>query len=211
MGDHTDMPSHGGGRPAGFVREDAVEAAMNLFWKNGFLAVSAKDLADAMRIQRSSFYNSFGSREAVFMEALQRYAAHAPDAPLDAVAAGQLVIPVLVSTFREICRVRAADTEARGCLVCNGIAELVGVEESIGAVLEEALRRRIDVIQRLLRQAVRQRELASFGDELAAARTLVAFLIGLNTVSKVVRDERDLWHMCRHFLIGLGVPETALG
>lgn len=212
MGDQTDISPHGGlGRPASFVREEAVDAAMHLFWKKGFLAVSAKDLADAMGIQRSSFYNSFGTREAVFMEALRRYAAQAPDAPLDAVAPGQLVVPVLVSTFREICRVRAADAEARGCLVCNGIAELVGLEESVGPVLEEALRHRIVGIQRLLHQAVQQREVVPFVDELAAARALVAFLIGLNTISKVVRNERDLWKMCYHFLIGLGVTEASLG
>lgn len=198
------------GRPVGFVREEAVEAAMNLFWKKGFLAISAKDLADAMGLQRSSFYNSFGSREAVFVEALQRYSAQAPDVSLGNVAPGQPVVPVLLSVMRDVCHVRAADKEARGCLVCNGIAELVGVDESIGPLLGEAVAQRIDVIEQLLLQAVRQGEMAPFADAAIAAKTFIAFLIGLNTVSKVIRDEKQLWAMCRQFLTGIGVAEMAL-
>ncbi len=198
------------GRPVGFTRDDAVEAAMNVFWKKGFLAVSAKDLAESMGIQRSSFYNSFGSREAVYREALDRYSALAPDAPLDHVAPGQPVVPVLVSVMRHLCHVRALDTEARGCMVCNGIAELVGVEDFVGPLLKNAVKRRVAVLERLLRQAVRQGEIGALSDERATARAVVAFLVGLNTVSKVVRDEKQLWAMCREFLAGLGVSKAAL-
>lgn len=206
----TAPPTGKSGRPAAFTREDAVNAAMNLFWKKGFLAVSAKDLADAMDIQRSSFYNSFGSREAVFQEALSRYAAQAPDAPLDTVQPGQPVIPVIVSVLRNVCRVRAADAEARGCMACNGIAELVGVEETLGPLLAIATKKRTAVIAQLLRQAVRQGEMTLSSKADTAAEVFVAFLIGLNTVSKIVRDEKQLWAMCRQFLLGLGVPKETL-
>ncbi len=199
------------GRPPGFARTDAVDAAMNLFWKKGFRAVSASDLADAMSIQRSSFYNSFGSREQVFREALQRYAGQTPDAPLYRVRPGEAVVPILVSVLRDICRVRAADPGARGCLVCNGIAELVGVEKTIGPLLEDAMANMAGAVERLLRQAVQRKELTLPTDAATAAKSFVAFLIGLNTISKVVRSERQLWAMCRPFLRGLGVPGEALG
>lgn len=203
-------PEGRAGRPPGFVREQAVKAAMNLFWKKGLLAVSAKDLAEAMNIQRSSFYNSFGSREAVFIEALRHYAGQAPDAPLDRIMPGQPVVPLLVSTLRRICYVRAKDAEGRGCMVCNGIAELVGVEKSVGPVLEQAVRQRTLAVRRLLRQAVSRGEIGALRDEAATARAFVAFLIGLNTVSKVVRNENQLWAMCREFLATQGIPRTAL-
>lgn len=192
------------------MREQAIDAAMHLFWKQGFLSVSAKDLADAMSIQRSSFYNSFGSREAVFIEALQRYAAQAPDAPLHEFPLGQPVAPVLIAVLHEICRVRSADAEARGCLVCNAIAELVGVDQAIGSLLEEAVKHRTLVFRRLLIQAVRQGEIGPLADEEAAAAGFTAFLIGLNTFSKVVRDEKQLWAICRQFLRGLGIAEELL-
>lgn len=193
------------GRPAGFVREQAIDAAMHVFWKHGFPSVSTSDLAAAMSIQRSSFYNSFGSRVAVFLEALRRYGALAPDAALDDVRPGQPVAPVLVSMFREICRVRASDRAGRGCMVCNGVADLVGVDKKLGPLLARAVTDRTAVLERLLHQAAQQGEIPESSDCSALAGAMVTFMTGLNTISKVVRDEARLWTICQQFLAGLGV------
>ena len=65
-----------------FDREKAVEIAMNQFWKNGFEASSVKSLSQAFGITRSSFYNAFGSHEALFEEALALYFEQSPDQAL---------------------------------------------------------------------------------------------------------------------------------
>lgn len=200
----------GPGRPVGFARDKAVAAAMNLFWKRGYLDVSASDLAECMDIQRSSFYNTFGSREAVFREALHRYAKIAPDTALDRIEPGEPVLPALACVFRSICRVRARDRQARACLVCNSIAELVGVESELGPELARSVEQRVGRMAALLKQAVEQKELAAGLDIDGMAHALTAFLIGLNTISKVQRDEQTLWTMCLGFLRGLGVPQTVI-
>lgn len=196
------------GRPAGFARADAVKAAMNYVWKKGFLAASATELAEAMEIQRSSFYNSFGDREALFREVLALYGAQAPDAPLRQIQPGDPVIPAVVSVLRNVCHIRATDAEARGCLVCNGVAELAGIDDRIGALLEKAVKQQVALMERLFSQAVRQRELPAVDDIAGTAKSFVAFLIGLNILSKVVRSEKQLWASCRQFLLGLGVSKA---
>lgn len=198
------------GRPAGFSRDAAVKRAADLFWKEGYLAVTTRDLAAAMQIQRSSFYNSFGDKEAVFAEALEQYSRETPDALLESIGPGEPVIPAIVSVLRELCRVRAADADARGCLVCNSVAELVGVDERLGPILEAAIEHRIALMKRLFRQASEQREFEAEEDAAAAARAFVTFLLGLNVASKAIRAENDLWAICRTFLRGIGVDESAL-
>jgi len=198
------------GRPAAFSRQAAIEGAMNLFWRDGYLAVSASDLAEAMKIQRSSFYNSFGSREAVFLEALERYSKRAPDKILDRLEPGDPVLPAIVSLFRELCRQRAADAEARGCLVCNSIGELVSVDETLGPALLAAVEERVCIVERVLRQAIEQAEMVPPDDVTAAARAFVSFLLGINLLSKTVREESSLWATCRSFLLGFGVPRELL-
>ncbi len=202
--------SGAGGRPASFSRDDAIDRAMQLFWREGYLGVTARDLAAAMNIQRSSFYNSFDGKAAVFTEAMQRYLGNAPDRRLDAIGADEAVVPVLVATLRELCRVRAADPEARGCLVCNCVAELVGVDASLGDALEAVVDHRLRVMQRLFAQAVARGEFVPPVETDAAARAFVAFLMGLNLVSKVVRAEAELWSICRTFLLGIGIVEADL-
>ncbi len=63
----------GWGRPAVFDRDLALREAMNLFWERGYEGTSFDDLIAAMGISSSSFYNSFGSKEALYCEATQSY------------------------------------------------------------------------------------------------------------------------------------------
>src|ERR1700722_17890271 len=61
------------GRPRTFDRDEALEAAMVLFWRKGFAAASMNDLCDAMGVRSPSLYAAFGSKEALYLEAVDRY------------------------------------------------------------------------------------------------------------------------------------------
>jgi AcrR family transcriptional regulator len=61
------------GRPRGFDRDAALEAAMLLFWRKGFAAASMNDLCDAMGVRSPSLYAAFGSKEALYLEAVEHY------------------------------------------------------------------------------------------------------------------------------------------
>ena len=63
----------GRGRPAVFDRHTALEQAMKLFWERGYEGTSFDELIAAMGISASSFYNSFGSKEALYCEATRSY------------------------------------------------------------------------------------------------------------------------------------------
>jgi AcrR family transcriptional regulator len=61
------------GRPRGFDRDAALEAAMFQFWRKGFAAASMNELCGAMGIRSPSLYAAFGSKEALYLEAIERY------------------------------------------------------------------------------------------------------------------------------------------
>jgi AcrR family transcriptional regulator len=61
------------GRPREFDRDAALNAAMLVFWRKGFLATSLNDLCDAMGIRSPSLYAAFGSKEALYLEAMENY------------------------------------------------------------------------------------------------------------------------------------------
>ena len=62
------------GRPRAFNRDEAVVAAMLLFWEHGFESTSLAQLRAAMgNISAASFYAAFESKEALFREAVDQY------------------------------------------------------------------------------------------------------------------------------------------
>ncbi|HEY4201564.1 MAG TPA: TetR/AcrR family transcriptional regulator [Devosiaceae bacterium] len=65
----------GRGRPRNFDRMEVLDRALHTFWRSGFEATSMNDLVDAMGIVSPSIYAAFGSKEALFAEAVQHYRA----------------------------------------------------------------------------------------------------------------------------------------
>jgi AcrR family transcriptional regulator len=62
------------GRPRCFDASEALDAALQVFWKKGYEGASLSDLTAAMHIERPSLYATFGNKEELFLKVLDRYA-----------------------------------------------------------------------------------------------------------------------------------------
>ncbi|WP_148254449.1 TetR/AcrR family transcriptional regulator [Aidingimonas lacisalsi] len=61
------------GRPRAFDPDLALRSAMNLFWERGYEGATLTDLAAVMGINKPSLYAAFGSKEALFRQAVSLY------------------------------------------------------------------------------------------------------------------------------------------
>lgn len=192
------------GRTKTFDRDQAVVTVMNKMWKHGYEACSVKSISEKLGITRSSFYNTFGTREELFLEVLQRYFEQSPDRALEDIDGSKEVLLEICRVFNQACRARADDPEARGCLAINCVSELVGVNETLGPLLSEAVQASLKRFEKLLLLATEKGELPS-SDIQTTALALKNLLIGINVLSKVVTDYDTLWAPARQTLIGLNV------
>lgn len=177
---------------------------MNVIWKHGFEPSSVKALSELLGITRSSFYNTFGSREALLREAIPVYAAQSPDSPLYAPDVAR-ALPLICKVFRDICRARSGDPEGRGCLIVNAVCELCPDTEGLGAELADLVLGSAKNLERLLGIARDVGEIPKDANVHALALALQNLMIGLNVFCKVVRSEDELWLLARTTLTGLGL------
>jgi TetR/AcrR family transcriptional repressor of nem operon len=56
-----------------FNEVEAIQKAMEVFWKKGYNATSLRDLTDAMQINSSSLYNTIGDKQELFVRCVQHY------------------------------------------------------------------------------------------------------------------------------------------
>ncbi len=61
------------GRPRGFDKEAALDAALRVFWEKSYEGATLAELTEAMGINRSSMYAAFGDKEALFRLVMARY------------------------------------------------------------------------------------------------------------------------------------------
>lgn len=110
-------------RPIEFDVDRALDAAMEAFWVNGYDATSTEQLVTALGINRSSLYNSFGSKRELYLAALARY-----EGATAAIIAQTLRGPGPLAPRVRAALLRAAfgpgDGPPRGCFAGNTAAEL---------------------------------------------------------------------------------------
>lgn len=195
------------GRPTKFNRDDAIEIAMHTFWTKGYEPTSVSDLSTAMGITRSSFYNSFEDRECIFAEALKRYNDNDTDAPLEGKIPDLSAAEALHMFFDAICAKLAADPLGRGCLIMNCFIQASPGKPAppgVHAFLDTKLQQFTDRVD----DAKADGTLAKGTKSQMLAKNLLAYLIGLNVISKTVRDEDTLKAMARQFLENAGFKCT---
>ncbi|MCV0426518.1 MAG: TetR/AcrR family transcriptional regulator [Roseibium sp.] len=62
------------GRPRKFDEDETLDRIMLLFWKNGYSATSLDQIAETTGLNRPSLYAAFGSKKAMYLKIIERFA-----------------------------------------------------------------------------------------------------------------------------------------
>jgi TetR/AcrR family transcriptional repressor of nem operon len=137
----------GPGRPRGFDAEQALEAALALFWRQGYEQTSLDELTHAMGLSRSSFYACFGSKHGALLAAVERYC-DASLAELRALAEAESDPRLAARALVEA--VAAPEGGRRGCFLANCVTELAPHDPEVEALGRRQLARIEGLLAELL-------------------------------------------------------------
>ena len=114
-------------RSKGFVDVDVVRAARDVFWQRGYVATSLAQLQLATGLNKSSLYETYGSKRGLFDRAISSYLDEVIGpllAALEAPGAGRSALLNYFSVFAAVFRGPSESAATRGCFMLNTAVEL---------------------------------------------------------------------------------------
>ena len=166
------------GRPREFCVDEALAAALRVFWSKGYEGASLTDLTEAMGITRPSLYAAFGNKESLFRKALDLY-----ECEKMAYVGQSLEKPtareVAESMLRGSLENQTSSCEPRGCLgVISSVACGAEAESIRHEVLERGKIAKQALIERMER-AKAEGDLPAHVDVLGLTSFLYAIMQGM--------------------------------
>lgn len=173
------------GRPRGFDRALAVQQAMHLFWQQGYEATTLDQIKLAMGgISPASFYAAFGSKEALYREALAQYLA--THGQVMATLRDPSVAPrdAIEAALRRSARMQTAITHPSGCMVA--LAGTVGMETNKHLYEVARLERQAnrEAFRACVERAIISGDLDKEVEPGSLATMLEAFLLGISILAR---------------------------
>ena len=196
-------PSMTLGRPKEFDTEQALDAAMHLFWRQGYEATSMQNLLDTMQLSKSSLYQTFGSKHALFQQCIQHYrkmmTTGARQNLEQAPSARAFIEQVYLSLVD-----KAKDPNNRiGCLVMNTATELAQRDEDIARVIKQGTESFITMFYEAVKRAQLEGDIPPSKDAQSLAHYLLSSLAGLNAMVKAGAGKTVLNNVVKEILRSL--------
>jgi AcrR family transcriptional regulator len=175
---HSDASVAVRGRPREFDVDDALAAALRVFWQRGYEGASLTELTEAMGITRPSLYAAFGNKEALFCKALSLY-----EREKLAYVGAALEAPTARGVAERLLRgslaMQSSTCDPKGCL---GVISSVACGAEAESIKAQVVARRASsdaLLVARLQRALDEGDLPAGTDPAALARYLLAVMQGM--------------------------------
>lgn len=181
------------GRPRGFDREAALRLAMEAFWEHGYEGTSIGDLTARMGIRPPSLYAAFGSKEALFREAVALYEGMEGEPALAALREAPTAIAGIEAMLRANVRSYTAPDKPKGCMVVLAATTYTPSTEGIRDFLAEQRRAGTAAVRERLERGQAEGDVPPGADTAALAAYVMSVQFGLSLQARdgATREELD--------------------
>ena len=175
------------GPPKNFDADEALERARDLFWRRGYNGTGISELEATLGIGRKSLYDTFGSKRALYLRALEHYT----DSVIHRICRG-LENPEY-GPLENLARVldqlgrHHATPDSCGCLLGVAMAQADRADADLAALLRGYLGRLEQAFVRTIRDAQAEGTIAADVRPRDAARNLVALTQGMALMGRITK------------------------
>ncbi len=178
-------------RPRAYAIADVLEAAMEEFWRRGFVATSMADIYAATGLKPGNLYATFKDKDSLFRQAFEAYAVRFR-ATLPTDREGRAAIAAWLDIQAALA---IEDPERRGCLIINTIIEREAHSPETRALAESRMAEIRAFFARHVALAAASGELAAGTDEARLTDALVGAVVAIMSLGRAGADAIMIRHV----------------
>ena len=191
------------GRPRTFEDKDVIDAAVAVFSTHGYAGTSAQDLCNGTGLGRGSLYNAFGSKQALYEQALLRSHEQTMSAQLAILTQSGPVKERLHTLLLWGITEDLSQPEQHDAMVLFSALEQ-GSKDGTVANLNREYRQRLEqTLVLVFSEGQQNGELSNKASAIEMARGFMAGYYGLRVLSKNISDRKILEDVVAGLLINL--------
>ncbi|CUA97101.1 TetR/AcrR family transcriptional regulator [Pannonibacter indicus] len=168
------------GRPRALDRDVGLEIAARLFWERGYEGTSTADLTKAMGINPPTLYSMFGSKEALYRQALEFSIARESGRRLEILASPLPAYDALRLYLYDIADGDTQPGKPRGCMVSTAVLQHAEENASVAQMTAALREASMQILKTRFDRAVEERELPAETDTDTLARFYGAIIQGMS-------------------------------
>ena len=162
-----------------YNRNDALDAAMALFWRQGFESTTYDDLVQETGASRYGLYGDFGDKRDLYLAALDHYRDVMVTALLGGLERRDAGLSELVAYFERLGDGRLHPKRCPGCLFARAAMETASRDDAVAKRVKAHFTRQRRTFRRALENAKQADELPGGIDPERYAELLVGLVQGL--------------------------------
>lgn len=165
---------------------------MEVFWRLGYEGASMTDLTAAMGIASPSLYAAFGSKEALFRQALEHYRATEGQEIWGGVERAASAYDAVQNYLMDTARVFTRRSKPAGCLIVLSALHQAERSDMVRQTLIGMREGTVDALRERLAQGVATGEISAHTNLDAIARYYVTVQQGMSIQARDGASRRDL-------------------
>lgn len=188
------------GRQLSFDRGKALGAALRLFWQRGYEGTSVADLVAIMGITPPSLYTAFGSKEALYREALELYRDEYAAFVFRAVQEEKTALAAMTRLLIEAASNYCDPSVPNGCMVSTAVLSCAPEHDAVAKLVATMRAQTADFLAGRFDRAITEGELPVGTDAGSLSRYFTAVIQGMSVQARDGAGPEILTEIARNAL-----------
>jgi TetR/AcrR family transcriptional repressor of nem operon len=176
-------------RTKDFDEQEVLNKAVCLFWHKGYNGTSMQDLVDGLGISRSSLYDTYGDKHALFIKALESYQGMASGKMCNIVSNTESAKEAIKRLFELTINDLLSDQQHKGCFMVNAEVEVAPHDKEVSDMVCKNDQQVEDAFYKAIKKGQDSGEIANQQDARALARFIFNTVKGIRVSAKSTADK----------------------